>query len=64
MFLGTKLMTMYGKFDSFVDARCYLNELPENNAISWGSVISVYVKHMHCEEAWKMFMQMQNYTSF
>jgi len=51
MFLGTKVVAMYGKFDSFVDAHCYLNEMLEQNAIRWGSVISVYVKHGRCEEA-------------
>jgi pentatricopeptide repeat protein len=64
MLLGTDLVNTYGKCDSVVDVHCYLNEMPENNAVSWGSVISVYVKHEHCEDTWKMFMQMQNYTSF
>jgi pentatricopeptide repeat protein len=64
MFLGRKLVTMYGKCDSVVDACCYLDEMQEKNAVSWGSIISVYAEHGHCEEALNMFRQIHYYTSF
>lgn len=55
---------MYSKCGSVLDAPCYLDEMSEQNAVSRGSIISVYAEHGSCEEGLKMFRKMHNYTIF
>eukprot|EP01018_Ginkgo_biloba_P027695 Gb_25125 [translate_table: standard] len=58
-FLGTKFVVMYAKCGSLMDARRFLNKMPEQNVVSWTAVIAAYAKHGHAEEALKLFYQMR-----
>eukprot|EP01018_Ginkgo_biloba_P003996 Gb_27880 [translate_table: standard] len=57
--LGDKLVTMYAKCGSLVDARLVFDTIPKQNAFLWNVMIGAYVKHGHCEEAVVIFYEMQ-----
>eukprot|EP01018_Ginkgo_biloba_P008626 Gb_28769 [translate_table: standard] len=57
--LETKLVTMYAKCGSLMDARRALAEMPERNVVSWTAMITAYSKNGHGEEALALFYQMQ-----
>eukprot|EP01018_Ginkgo_biloba_P009805 Gb_15643 [translate_table: standard] len=58
-FLGTKLLIMYAKCGSLVDARRVLHETPTPNVVSWTAIIGAYSRHGCNEEALALFYQMQ-----
>eukprot|EP01018_Ginkgo_biloba_P009791 Gb_07727 [translate_table: standard] len=57
--LATKLVIVYGKCASLVDALQTLNEMPERNVISWTAMIAAYARHGPFEEALRLFYRMQ-----
>eukprot|EP01018_Ginkgo_biloba_P009810 Gb_15639 [translate_table: standard] len=57
--LGNKLVIMYAKCASLVDARRLLRKMPEQNAISWTAVIAANIRHGCGEEALTLFYQMK-----
>eukprot|EP01018_Ginkgo_biloba_P009822 Gb_15507 [translate_table: standard] len=59
IYLGTKLVLMYAKCGSLVDARRVLDEMPNRNTVPWSAMIAAYVRHGHGEEALKILYQMQ-----
>eukprot|EP01018_Ginkgo_biloba_P026215 Gb_36775 [translate_table: standard] len=58
-YIGTKLLIMYAKCGSLVDARQVLAEMPKRNVVSWTAMISSYVQHGFGKEALTLFYQMQ-----
>eukprot|EP01018_Ginkgo_biloba_P008611 Gb_26723 [translate_table: standard] len=59
VFLNTKLVVMYTKCGSLVDARRLLDEMPERNVVAWTAMVSAYAKTGYGEEALTLFHQMQ-----
>eukprot|EP01018_Ginkgo_biloba_P018360 Gb_34963 [translate_table: standard] len=59
IFLDTKIVIMYAKCGSLVDARRVLDEMPYRNVVSWTVIIGAYARHGSGEEALKLFYQMQ-----
>eukprot|EP01018_Ginkgo_biloba_P019612 Gb_41533 [translate_table: standard] len=59
IFLETKLVIMYTKCGSLVNARRVFEEMPERNVVSWTTMIAAYAKHGHGEEALTLFHRMQ-----
>jgi pentatricopeptide repeat protein len=57
--LNNKLMSMYAKFGSLGDARLVFDEMPERSVVSWTTMIAAYTRHRLCEDALKLFYQMQ-----
>eukprot|EP01018_Ginkgo_biloba_P008628 Gb_28770 [translate_table: standard] len=58
-FLGTKLVVLYTKCGSLVDARRVLDDMPERNVVSWTAMIAAYARHGCDEEALTLFNHMQ-----
>eukprot|EP01018_Ginkgo_biloba_P008638 Gb_28775 [translate_table: standard] len=54
-----KLLTMYAKCGSLVDARLVLDHMPERNVVSCTAMIAAYSKHGYDEDALGLFYQMQ-----
>eukprot|EP01018_Ginkgo_biloba_P029187 Gb_18176 [translate_table: standard] len=59
VFLGTQLVNMYSKCGSLVDARIAFDNLLTPNVFSWNTMIGVYARDGHCEEALALYYQMQ-----
>eukprot|EP01018_Ginkgo_biloba_P022611 Gb_35108 [translate_table: standard] len=59
IFQGTKLVHMYGKCGSLVDARKVFDKMADCNVVSWNTMIAGYVENGEGEEALKLFHQMQ-----
>eukprot|EP01018_Ginkgo_biloba_P026252 Gb_14197 [translate_table: standard] len=59
IFLGTKLVIMYGSCGYLSDSRRVLNEMPEQNVVSWTAIIGAHARHGSSEEALILFFQMQ-----
>eukprot|EP01018_Ginkgo_biloba_P008466 Gb_26314 [translate_table: standard] len=59
LFLETKLVIMYSKYGTLVDARRVLDEMPKRDAVSWTAMIAAYVRHGQSEEALTLYHQMQ-----
>eukprot|EP01018_Ginkgo_biloba_P005616 Gb_23023 [translate_table: standard] len=57
--LGNKLVTMYAKCGSLVDARRVLDQMPERDVVSWTVIIAAYARHGFNEAALALFNQMQ-----
>eukprot|EP01018_Ginkgo_biloba_P036301 Gb_23551 [translate_table: standard] len=57
--LGNKLVSMYGKCGSLVNARKVFEQITKRNVFSWTAIIGAYVRHGHSEEAFALFRQMQ-----
>eukprot|EP01018_Ginkgo_biloba_P009223 Gb_41641 [translate_table: standard] len=58
-YVETKLVIMYVKCGSLVDARSVLNKMQKHNVFTWTAMIGGYAKHGYCEEAIVVFRQMQ-----
>ena len=50
-FLGTKLVTMYVKCGSLIDARLSFDKMPERNLFSWTAIFGGYVSYGKYKEA-------------
>eukprot|EP01018_Ginkgo_biloba_P008625 Gb_28755 [translate_table: standard] len=59
IFLGTKLVIMHAKCGCLVDARRFLDGMPERNVVSWTAMISAYARHGRGKQALTFFFQMQ-----
>eukprot|EP01018_Ginkgo_biloba_P035921 Gb_12076 [translate_table: standard] len=59
VFLGTKLVNMYAKCGSLVEARLVFDKLPNPNVFSWTAMIGGYARYGHCEEALILYNRMQ-----
>eukprot|EP01018_Ginkgo_biloba_P001182 Gb_13952 [translate_table: standard] len=57
--LGNKLVTIYAKCASLVDARRVFDQMPERDVISCTMMIASYARHSHAEEALTLFYEMQ-----
>eukprot|EP01018_Ginkgo_biloba_P031232 Gb_01322 [translate_table: standard] len=57
--LETKLVTMYAKCGSLMDAHRALAKMPERNVVSWTTMITAYSENGHGEEALALFYHMQ-----
>lgn len=57
LFLAAKLVIMYAKCGSLVDARRILDEMPKSkpNVVSWTAVIGGYARQGQSEEAFKLY---------
>jgi len=58
-FLACSLIDIYARFSTVRDARQVFDEMPERNADTWDTMIARYARLRHCEEALKLFIQMQ-----
>eukprot|EP01018_Ginkgo_biloba_P022394 Gb_02038 [translate_table: standard] len=58
-FLGAKLVRMYAKCGSLVDARLAFEKIPKSSVFSWNAMIRGYATHGYCEEALTLYSQMQ-----
>eukprot|EP01018_Ginkgo_biloba_P008633 Gb_28759 [translate_table: standard] len=58
-FLGTKLVIVYAKCGTLVDARRALDEMLEPNVVSWTAIIAAYSRHGFDKEALISFDEMQ-----
>eukprot|EP01018_Ginkgo_biloba_P003535 Gb_32077 [translate_table: standard] len=59
IFLGTKLVIMYSKCGSLIDARHVFDKMPRRNLPSWTAIIVGYTRHGQCVEALEVFYEMQ-----
>lgn len=59
IFIGTKLVTLYAKYGSIVDAGLVFDNLPNKNIFSYNTMIAGYVKNGHCEESLRVYARMQ-----
>eukprot|EP00249_Psilotum_nudum_P036582 c8087_g1_i1 orf=96-458(+) len=59
VFLGNSLVIMYARCGSIRHARQVFDKMSMRNTVSWTAMISGYVQHGHCEEALKLFWQME-----
>eukprot|EP01018_Ginkgo_biloba_P034533 Gb_39697 [translate_table: standard] len=57
--LGNKLVTIYAKCGSLVDACRVFKEMPERNVVSWTAMLAAYARHGLWDEALSLFYQMQ-----
>ncbi|GLJ53327.1 hypothetical protein SUGI_1137120 [Cryptomeria japonica] len=54
-----KLVNMYFKCGSLVDARKVFDDMEERDCFSWNAIIAAYRRHGYPQEALRMFHQMQ-----
>lgn len=57
--IGNALIDMYGKCGSLSEAQSVFNELPDQNVVSWNSLIAGYVQHEEGFNAIELFERMQ-----
>eukprot|EP01018_Ginkgo_biloba_P036812 Gb_09741 [translate_table: standard] len=57
-FLKTKLVILYMKCGSLLDARRLFDEMPERDVMLWNAIITAYAKHRQDLEALAFFYQM------
>eukprot|EP01018_Ginkgo_biloba_P009818 Gb_14459 [translate_table: standard] len=60
VFVGSALIDMYAKCGSIKDARTVFNKMPQQNVVSWNSMIVGYAIHGCGKEALQLFEQMQH----
>eukprot|EP01018_Ginkgo_biloba_P004259 Gb_29466 [translate_table: standard] len=59
IFLWNKLVILYTKCGSLLDAIQVFKEMPERDVVSWTAIIAGYAQHGHGEKALQVFYQMQ-----
>ena len=57
--VGTALVKMYAKCGSTKDARKVFDKLVKRDVVSWTVMIGAYAESGHVEEAFELFLQMQ-----
>eukprot|EP01018_Ginkgo_biloba_P019097 Gb_21401 [translate_table: standard] len=57
--VGIKLITLYAKCGSLVDARLVFDRYPKPDVFAWTTMIGEYAKQSHCDEALILYYQMQ-----
>lgn len=58
--LGNKLVSIYVKLGSLIEARRVFDEMPLKNVVSWTAMIAAYARHEHAQEALGFFYEMQD----
>ncbi|KAL1330587.1 hypothetical protein HN51_047830 [Arachis hypogaea] len=58
VYLRTRLIVFYAKCDSLADAHRVLDEMPEQNVVSWTAMISAYSQRGYAIQALNLFVQM------
>lgn len=58
VFVGSTLVSMYGKCGSTKDAEKVFNELPHRNVVSWAAVLSACAQQNQAEKACQIYDQM------
>eukprot|EP01018_Ginkgo_biloba_P013099 Gb_10133 [translate_table: standard] len=59
VFVGNALVDMYAKCESIETARNVFDKMPKRDEVSWTAMIVGCVQQRHCEEALKLFCEMQ-----
>eukprot|EP01018_Ginkgo_biloba_P034077 Gb_04446 [translate_table: standard] len=59
VFLGTKLVSMYGMFGNLENARLVFDKMQQPNIFLWNEIIKAYSCNGFCEEALALYYQMQ-----
>eukprot|EP01018_Ginkgo_biloba_P036001 Gb_24114 [translate_table: standard] len=59
-YLENKVVVMYAKCGSLLDARQVFEKISHRNALSWASMIGMYARQKHWKEALLLFYQMQS----
>lgn len=59
VFVGTALITMYGKCESVDESRLIFDSLPHRSVVSWNAMFAVYSQHGCNKEALQLFRLMQ-----
>ena len=54
-FLGTKLVSMYDKCGSLVDARKVFDKIPERSVFLWNAMIRACSRNDFCVDCWEKF---------
>ncbi|KAI5055285.1 hypothetical protein GOP47_0030430 [Adiantum capillus-veneris] len=57
--VANALVSMYGKSGGLMEALAIFNKLPEQDVVSWNSLVSAYTYHGRHKEALDFFEQMQ-----
>lgn len=58
IFLGSALVSMYGKCGSFVDSELVFGELLHQNVVTWNAMLAAYVQLGQAEKAMMLYTQM------
>lgn len=58
-YLGNLLIRMYRRYDNLEDARSVFDAIGRRDVVSWTAMIDAYTKHGNCEEAFRLFHEMQ-----
>eukprot|EP01018_Ginkgo_biloba_P022430 Gb_00259 [translate_table: standard] len=59
VFVGSSLVDMYAKCGSLEHACQMFNAMPHRNVVSWNAMVTGYSQNGNCDEALKLFWQMQ-----
>ena len=59
VYVGSTLVSMYGKCGSLPDAECVFFHLPQRNVVSWNAMLSSYVWNSVSGKAIKLYRQMR-----
>ncbi|KAK9747713.1 hypothetical protein RND81_02G010800 [Saponaria officinalis] len=59
VFLRTKLVFMYGKCGSVLDAKKVFDEMPERTIFSWNAMLGAYVSNGHPWDALELYREMR-----
>ncbi|KAI5083780.1 hypothetical protein GOP47_0003523 [Adiantum capillus-veneris] len=59
VFLGTALISMYGKCGAMVEAEDVFLSLTERDIVSWNALLSTYIEQEQGDKALQLFRQMQ-----
>ena len=57
--VGNTLLNFYAKCRYLIDGRKVFDQMPQRDFFSWTFMIVAYAKNGHCEEALRLFYQMQ-----
>eukprot|EP01018_Ginkgo_biloba_P037865 Gb_08118 [translate_table: standard] len=60
IFVGNALLDMYAKCGSIENARCVFNKMSDRDVVSWTTMIQGHTQRGNCEDALKLFGQMQS----
>lgn len=60
VFVGSTLISVYGKCGSTVDAQQVFEALPRRNVVSWNALIAAYAQLNEAEKAFELYEQMQH----
>lgn len=58
VFVGSTVVSMYGKIGSIVDAQHVFDELPYRNVVSWNAILAAYAQQGQAEKTLQLYEQM------